>query len=65
MAGPSYASMPEQFVSKDTTLRPNTSGEWDTVLYPNHVGGGWYELSDETRVQGRDEAESAEASLLR
>jgi len=30
---------------------------------PTHVGGGWYELSDGTRVQGKDAAMASEAAL--
>lgn len=33
------------------------------LTFPTHVGGGWYELSNGERVQGRDEAEAAEAAL--
>ena len=28
--------------------------------YPKHVGGGWYELSNGERVQGKEEAIEAE-----
>ena len=28
--------------------------------YPKHVGGGWYELSNGERVQGKEEAEKLE-----
>jgi hypothetical protein len=28
-----------------------------------HVGGGWYELSNGDRVQGKEEAAAAEAAL--
>jgi len=31
---------------------------------PKHVGGGWYELSDGTRVQGQDAALESEAALF-
>lgn len=30
---------------------------------PAHVGGGYYELSDGTRVRGKDEALAAQAEL--
>jgi hypothetical protein len=33
------------------------------MTYPEHRGGGWYELSDGSTVQGRDEAEEAQALL--
>ena len=28
----------------------------ETEQYPKHVGGGWYELSNGERVQGKEEA---------
>ena len=28
--------------------------------FPKHTGGGWYELSNGEKVQGKDEAEKAE-----
>ena len=28
--------------------------------FPKHVGGGWYELSNGERVQGKEEAEKLE-----
>lgn len=28
--------------------------------FPKHTGGGWYELSNGDKVQGKDEAEKAE-----
>lgn len=31
--------------------------------YPHHKGGGYYELSDGTSVQGREAAEEAQAEL--
>ncbi|EJR67523.1 hypothetical protein [Bacillus toyonensis] len=31
--------------------------------FPKHTGGGWYELSNGEKVQGKDEAISAEKSL--
>lgn len=30
---------------------------------PKHVGGGWYELSNGDKVQGKDEAMEAESAL--
>ncbi len=34
-----------------------------TSKFPKHVGGGWYELSNGDKVQGKDEAVEAEQSL--
>ena len=33
------------------------------TLYPNHTGGGWYELSNGEKVKGKDEATTAEEAL--
>ncbi|WP_085521412.1 hypothetical protein [Tuberibacillus sp. Marseille-P3662] len=38
-------------------------GSKQTTQYPKHVGGGWYELSDGEKVQGKDEAQEAEKAL--
>jgi len=63
MAGPSYAAMPDKS-SKGLPASAPTEEESDAPsLYPVHVGGGWYELSDGTRVQGKEEAEAEEAGL--
>jgi hypothetical protein len=34
-----------------------------TDSYPKHTGGGWYELSNGEKVQGKDEAIAAEKKL--
>ena len=34
-----------------------------SIEYPVHTGGGWYELSNGEKVQGKQEAEKAEADL--
>lgn len=31
--------------------------------FPKHIGGGWYELSNGEKVQGKDEAATAEEDL--
>lgn len=31
--------------------------------FPKHTGGGWYELSNGEKVQGKEEAEAAESNL--
>lgn len=36
----------------------------ETNEYPKHTGGGWYELSDGTKVQGKEEAYDAEKGLI-
>ncbi len=62
MPGPSYAGMPSEVVQAPTT-DVEVQAAIDRVAGPAHVGGGWYELSDGTRVQGKDEAVAAEAAL--
>jgi uncharacterized protein YdhG (YjbR/CyaY superfamily) len=34
------------------------------ATYPKHTGGGWYELSNGDKVQGKDRAVEAEAAAL-
>ena len=34
-----------------------------SIDYPNHTGGGWYELSNGERVQGKKEAQKEEKAL--
>lgn len=60
MAGPNYAAMPDQS-GADSETAPTEAVE--SSGRPTHVGGGWYELSDGTRVQGHDAAMAAEAAL--
>jgi hypothetical protein len=31
--------------------------------FPKHTGGGWYELSNGDKVQGKDEAKEAEKEV--
>lgn len=38
-------------------------GELLTGAFPKHTGGGWYELSNGEKVQGKDEAIEAEQAL--
>ncbi|MDT0163824.1 hypothetical protein [Bacillus sp. AG4(2022)] len=33
------------------------------IKFPKHTGGGWYELSNGEKVQGKDEAAAAEGEL--
>ena len=35
----------------------------DAANYPKHTGGGWYELSNGEKVQGKEDAEEAQAKL--
>lgn len=34
-------------------------------VFPKHTGGGWYELSNGEKVQGKDEAIEAQSELKR
>lgn len=34
-----------------------------SITYPNHIGGGWYELSNGEKIQGKEDAEQAEEAL--
>ncbi|MDF9520769.1 hypothetical protein P5815_09410 [Bacillus cereus] len=38
-------------------------GNKEISTFPKHTGGGWYELSNGEKVQGKEEAMSAERSL--
>lgn len=42
---------------------PEVEPEAYGMTYPIHTGGGWYELSNGDKVQGKDEAEQAEDAL--
>jgi uncharacterized protein YwgA len=39
------------------------TAEKDSEEFPKHTGGGWFELSNGEKVQGKEEAEKAEADL--
>ncbi len=62
MPGPNYAGRdyqgPEAVAVKDEPVV-----EMTTPRVAKHVGGGWYELSDGTRIQGKDAAATAQAKL--
>jgi len=47
-------------VKKPVREEPVSVDEEDKQDFPKHVGGGWYELSNGERVQGKDEAIEAE-----
>lgn len=51
---PSYKKIYLANVQKD---------EEDAGEFPKHTGGGWYELSNGEKVQGKDEAIEAEQAL--
>ncbi len=66
MPGPNYASMPEKQTTGIRLPATSTNVIKDNKIVPStptHVGGGWYELSDGTRVQGKDAAVASEAAL--
>ena len=35
----------------------------DKIEYPNHIGGGYYQLSNGEKIKGKDEALKAEEAL--
>ena len=68
MPGPNYASRdypgpgsPE--ATEAVAVRDEPVVEMTTPKVAKHVGGGWYELSDGTRVQGKTAATEAQAKL--
>jgi hypothetical protein len=40
-----------------------SSGQQGSGEFPRHAGGGYYDLSDNSRVEGKEEAEAAQAEL--
>lgn len=36
----------------------------ESSKHPKHTGGGWYELSDGSKIQGKEEAYEAEKGLI-
>lgn len=64
MAGPNYASRDYQGPEATEAVAPKPElGEVVILGSAKHVGGGWYELSNGDRVQGKDAAEAAQAKL--
>ncbi|MDN6397678.1 MAG: hypothetical protein L0J75_01425 [Alkalibacterium sp.] len=49
----------EELTKKD--FLEESKEEEEEKKYPIHTGGGWYELSNGERVQGKEEAEKLEA----
>jgi hypothetical protein len=47
------------FLGKELQVEQEESDE----NFPKHTGGGWYELSNGEKVQGKEEAETAEKEL--
>ena len=41
---------------KEPVREEPVSVDEEVEQFPKHVGGGWYELSNGERVQGKDEA---------
>jgi hypothetical protein len=50
-------------VGTDPEPQENPKGESDESEFPKHTGGAWYELSNGEKIQGKDEAITAEAEL--
>lgn len=45
------------------TATKTPEGEKRSQNYPKHTGGGWFELSNGEKVQGKEEAEKRQAQL--
>lgn len=52
--------LPEQKAIRD--VEDKAIRQVEDKSYPFHIGGGWYELSNGERVQGKEAAEEAEAA---
>ncbi len=73
IAGPNYAYSPgdsAEFEEKQAIrfceagiAYPTKEKQVETASFPKHTGGGWYELSDGSKVQGKEEAIAAEKKL--
>ena len=65
--------LPGHILEVDTTERtyrvvkvedtPIVEVDADADAWPKTVGGGWYELSDGTRIQGADNAQAAQEAI--
>lgn len=65
MPGPDYAAMSQERrarLAENTEAGADAKGDTDSE-FPKHTGGGWYELSNGDKVQGKEDAEKAEAKL--
>lgn len=49
------------FLSEESKQTPRKEDNSD---YPNHVGGGYYELSNGEKVKGKEEAQKAQDELV-
>lgn len=73
IAGPNYAYGPgesAEFEQKQAIrfceagiAYPAKEKQTETSSFPKHTGGGWHELSDGSKVQGKEEAIAAERKL--
>jgi hypothetical protein len=48
-----------EYLQSKEALGGQIAEETTPEAQPKHIGGGWYELPDGTRVQGRENAENA------
>lgn len=56
------AERQDEEVSEINETNPDTE-EVNPAEFPKHTGGGWYELSNGERVQGKEAAEKAEKEV--
>jgi hypothetical protein len=58
-----YAEYTEKPEEKMQSNRETPESKKETNVYPKHTGGGWYELSNGEKVQGKEEAIKSEKEL--
>lgn len=63
---PEIEKTEEEVNKKENNDENNENDEKEKVennRYPDHLGGGWYELSDGSKIRGQEEALEAEYEL--
>jgi len=60
MAGPRYAARKDSAVVAEPEVEIKPA---EADLFPKFVGGGFYELSDGTRLQGKQKALDAQIEI--
>ena len=65
MAGPNYAAIKPTGSDDQVQIQEaiDTIDQETPRTAAKHTGGGWYELSDGTKIKGKDEAAAAQAKL--
>ena len=49
------------FLGEEIPVKPEEKDD----KFPKHTGGGWYQLSNGDKVQGKEEADAAEQELIK